>query len=157
MTVSVWNELLQTFGAEFSDLSNVKEAVRALTRMVVSMCLGGMLGYEREQAGKSAGVRTHMLVALGACVFVIVPMQAGIQLAELSRVLQGLTSGIGFLCAGAILKADNAMHVKGLTTAASIWIAAAIGVAAAMGHAMTAIVATVLALVVLRLLQSLKS
>jgi putative Mg2+ transporter-C (MgtC) family protein len=79
--------------------------------------------------------------------------QAGVQLADMSRVLQGLTSGIGFLCAGAILKPDNETHVRGLTTAASIWIAAAIGVAAGMGHAVTAIVATAFALIVLRILQ----
>ena len=99
-------------------------------------------------------MRTHMLVALGACLFVVVALQAGVQLADMSRVLQGLTSGIGFLCAGAILKPDNdEAHVKGLTTAASIWIAAAIGVAAGMGHAMTAGIATAIALIVLRALQ----
>ena len=147
------NDIIRTLSSEFSDLANAAEAVRAVVRMTVSIVLGGLLGYERESSGKSAGVRTHMLVALGACVFVVVPLQAGVQLADMSRVLQGLTSGIGFLCAGAILKPDNETHVRGLTTAASIWIAAAIGVAAGMGHAVTAIVATAFALIVLIILQ----
>lgn len=107
------NDILRTLGSEFSDLANAAEAVRAIVRMTVSILLGGLLGYERESSGKSAGVRTHMLVALGACVFVVVPLQAGLQLADMSRVLQGLTSGIGFLCAGAILKPDNGTHIRG--------------------------------------------
>ncbi|GAA0189126.1 MAG: methyltransferase [Cupriavidus sp.] len=148
------NDIIRTAGSEFSDFTNAVEGVRAAIRMTVSIVLGGLLGYERENSGKSAGMRTHMLVALGACLFVVVALQAGVQLADMSRVLQGLTSGIGFLCAGAILKPDNdEAHVKGLTTAASIWIAAAIGVAAGMGHAMTAGIATAIALIVLRALQ----
>ncbi|MGX0940295.1 putative membrane protein YhiD involved in acid resistance [Cupriavidus metallidurans] len=106
------NDIIRTLSSEFSDLANAAEAVRAVVRMTVSIVLGGLLGYERESSGKSAGVRTHMLVALGACVFVVVPLQAGVQLADMSRVLQGLTSGIGFLCAGAILKPDNETHVS---------------------------------------------
>ncbi|MBN9477719.1 MAG: MgtC/SapB family protein [Burkholderiales bacterium] len=150
------DSVFQVFLSEFSDLSDAAEAIRAIVRLLVSMVLGGLLGYERELAGKVAGVRTHMLVALGACVFVVVPLQSGMAMTDLSRVLQGLISGIGFLCAGAILKSDNAMNVKGLTTAASIWIAAAIGVTVGMGHAMTAIVATVFTLIVLRLLRGWK-
>lgn len=156
MDQSGTSELIRALRLEFSDLANLSEALRAGVRLTVSMVLGGILGYEREHAGKIAGVRTHMLVALGACVFVIVPIQAGIQLPDISRVLQGLTSGIGFLCAGAILKADDASHVRGLTTAASIWMAAAIGVSAGMGHAMTAVLATAYSLVVLGLLRKWK-
>jgi len=93
-----------------------------------------------------------MLVALGAALFVIVPQQAGMQIEDLSRVLQGIIAGIGFLGAGAIIKLSDKEQIKGLTTAASIWATAAIGIAAGMGREMTAILSTVLALVILAVL-----
>ena len=111
--------------------------------------LGGLLGWEREHAGKAAGVRTHMLVAMGAALFVLVAQQAGIEAADNSRVLQGIIAGVGFLGAGTILKGDAESQVKGLTTAAGIWLTAAIGVAAGLGREATAVLSTVLALVVL--------
>ena len=94
-----------------------------------------------------------MLVALGATLFVLIPLQAGMLLADLSRVLQGLTAGIGFLCAGAIIKQSSEKDIKGLTTAASIWMVAAIGVAVGMGRALTALIATIFTLVVLGWIQ----
>jgi putative Mg2+ transporter-C (MgtC) family protein len=93
-----------------------------------------------------------MLVALGAALFVLVPMQAGMSIRDMSRVLQGVVSGIGFLGAGAIIKLSRDREIRGVTTAASIWLTAAIGVAAGMGMEMTAILSTVLALIILALL-----
>ena len=90
-----------------------------------------------------------MLVALGAALFVIVPQQAGMGVEDPSRVLQGIIAGIGFLGAGAIIKLSGKEEIKGLTTAASIWATAAIGIAAGMGREMTAILSTILALVIL--------
>jgi putative Mg2+ transporter-C (MgtC) family protein len=90
-----------------------------------------------------------MLVALGAALFVIAALQAGLDKADLSRVIQGVVAGIGFLGAGAIIKLSEKEQVKGLTTAASIWATAAIGVTAGMGHVATAAVSTLLALVIL--------
>jgi len=111
--------------------------------------LGGLLGYEREHAGKAAGVRTHMLVAMGAALLVLTAEQAGVQPADNSRVLQGIIAGIGFLGAGTILKGDAESQVRGLTTAAGIWLTAAIGVATGLGRESTALLCTGLALMVL--------
>ncbi len=140
-----WNTIQQ----EFSDLANVAEFTRTFIRMLMAMLLGGILGYERESAGASAGFRTHMLVALGAALFVLVPLQAGTTLSDMSRVLQGVIAGIGFLGAGAIIKLSHESEIKGLTTAASIWLTAAIGIAAGMGREWTAILSTFFALCIL--------
>jgi putative Mg2+ transporter-C (MgtC) family protein len=143
------NDIVQAVAAEFSDIPDLRQAVLVCVRLIVAVVLGGVLGYERERRGAPAGLRTHMLVALGAALFVLVPHQAGVSPADLTRVLQGVVSGIGFLGAGAILKLDHERNVQGLTTAASIWATAAIGIAAGLGRELTATLATVLALVIL--------
>ncbi|CAM3312899.1 MgtC/SapB family protein [Cupriavidus taiwanensis] len=150
---SVWIDIFRTFRAEFADVPDAAEATRILVRLTMAVLLGGVIGYERESSGKAAGLRTHMLVALGSALFVLVPLQAGVPLADMSRVLQGLIAGIGFLGAGAILKQNDEAHIKGLTTAASIWMVAAIGVAAGLGRDTTAVIATVFTLVILQILQ----
>ncbi len=124
---------------------------RLVVRMLLAGLLGGLLGLQREQSGKAAGVRTHMLVAMGAALFVLVPQQSGVEPGDLSRVLQRVIAGVGFLCAGTILKTQDEEDVKGLTTAAGIWMTAAIGIAAGLGREATAVVSTVLALGVLSL------
>lgn len=141
----VWRVLTE----EFSDLTDLAQAVRVAVRLLLAAALGGILGFEREQRGKSAGMRTHMLVAIGAALFVLTPQQAGVSNAELTRVLQGLIAGVGFLGAGTIIKRSGADDVTGLTTAAGIWLTAAIGVAAGLGREATAVLSTALALVIL--------
>jgi putative Mg2+ transporter-C (MgtC) family protein len=116
---------------------------------VVAAFLGGLLGYERERQGKSAGVRTHMLVAMGAALFVLIPQQAGVSTNDLSRVMQGLVAGVGFLGAGAIFMGKKEGDVRGLTTAAGIWVTAAVGVAAGLGRESTAVLSTLIALFIL--------
>ncbi|MEN3291485.1 MAG: putative Mg2+ transporter-C (MgtC) family protein [Burkholderiales bacterium] len=145
-------EVLDTLRQEFSDLPDVAQVTRVCVRLLVAVILGGLLGYERETKGTAAGLRTHMLVALGAALFVLVPIQAGMSVPDMSRVLQGVVSGIGFLGAGAIIKLSQDREIRGVTTAASIWLTAAIGIAAGMGMEMTAILSTVLALIILALL-----
>jgi putative Mg2+ transporter-C (MgtC) family protein len=125
--------------------------VRVSVRLLVAAALGALLGWEREHAGKAAGLRTHMLVALGGALFVLVPLQAGMNSADLSRVVQGVVAGVGFLCAGTILKTAGEDQVRGLTTAAGLWMTAAIGVAAGMGREMTALLSALLAFAVLAL------
>ncbi|MED5618553.1 MgtC/SapB family protein [Ideonella sp. BN130291] len=147
------DDILQAVGHEFSDIADARQAVLVSVRLLVAVLLGGVLGYERELRGAPAGLRTHMLVALGSALFVLVPEQAGVSPADLTRVLQGVVSGIGFLGAGAILKLDHERNVQGLTTAASIWATAAIGIAAGLGRELTATLATVLALVILTVLR----
>lgn len=144
----VWQQIITTLSAEFSDLNDVAEITRICTRLLMAALLGGILGFEREQRGKAAGIKTHMLVAIGAALFVLIPQQAGISDAELSRVVQGVIAGIGFLGAGSILKGTDEKHLKGLTTAAGIWLTAAIGVAAGLGREASAILCTFLALMV---------
>lgn len=140
-----------TIANEFSDLADVEGMTRLVVRMLLAALLGGLLGLQREHSGKAAGVRTHMLVAMGSALFVLVPQQAGVEPGDLSRVLQGVIAGVGFLCAGTILKTQDEEDVKGLTTAAGIWMTAAIGIAAGLGREATAVVSTVLALGVLSL------
>ncbi|MDX3905246.1 MAG: MgtC/SapB family protein [Pigmentiphaga sp.] len=152
MESGLWEQVWSAASQEFSDLPDAGEFTRVFVRLVVAIVLGGLLGLERESRGTSAGLRTHMLVALGAALFVLVPLQGGMQVADMSRVLQGVIAGIGFLGAGAILK-DNNREIHGLTTAASIWLTAAIGIAAGMGREMTAILSTLFALVILALIR----
>lgn len=149
MMSSFWQDVGDTFRDEFADLPDPSHVTRIVIRLTMAATLGGVLGYEREAKGKAAGLRTHMLVALGAALFVLVPQQAGASVSDVTRILQGLVAGIGFLGAGAIVKGDDDETVKGLTTAASIWLTAAIGMAAGIGREATALLSTVLALVIL--------
>lgn len=148
---SGWERILVTIQAEFADVTNVEEVTRILVRLLMAAVLGAVLGFEREHRGKSAGVRTHMLVSVGAALFVLAPSMAGADAQALSRVIQGIVAGIGFLGAGTILKGNgkDPSHVKGLTTAAGLWMTAAIGTAAGMGREATALISTILALLVL--------
>lgn len=149
----MWSQVWRTILEEFSDLGDVRAITMVCVRMLVAVVLGAMLGYERESAGASAGLRTHMLVALGSALFVLIPLQAGMQFDNVSRVLQGVTAGIGFLGAGAILKSENEKQITGLTTAAGVWLTAAIGVAAGMGREGTAVLSALFALGILSLLR----
>jgi len=142
---SVVDAILQ----DFSDLPNLAELAHVATRLLMAALLGGALGFEREFAGKSAGLRTHMLVTVGVALFVMVPQLEGMDIADQSRVWQGIITGIGFLGAGAILKLTQEQQIHGLTTAAGIWLAAAVGIAVGVGRSGTAMLATVLAILIL--------
>nr|WP_283441277.1 MgtC/SapB family protein [Noviherbaspirillum suwonense] len=148
-----WMESWITIQSEFSDLPAISEVTRLCLRLLIAVILGGILGYERERTGAAAGFRTHMLVALGSALFVLVPLQAGTDMSDMSRVLQGVIAGIGFLGAGAIIKSSDEQQVRGLTTAASIWLTAAVGIAAGMGREATAVLSTLFALLILMALR----
>lgn len=150
--MSAWERVLETLAEEFADLEDPARATRVVLRLFLAALLGGLLGFEREQHGKAAGVRTHMLVALGAALFVLVPQMAGAEHDAMSRVIQGLTAGIGFLCAGTILKRDRMDEVKGLTTAAGLWSTTAIGVTVGLGFEATALLAALVIVAILNLL-----
>jgi putative Mg2+ transporter-C (MgtC) family protein len=147
-TTEVWHAVQ----GEFADLVDAAEAARLLVRLSVAVLLAAVIGYDRERHASSAGLRTHMLVALGAALFVIVPQHAGFDATDMSRVVQGVIAGIGFLGAGAIIKLDDRREIKGLTTAASIWLTAALGMTAGLGQLATAIVGTLIGLIVLAVL-----
>jgi len=150
--MGVWQEIWNTVRSEFSDIPDASQITLITLRLVIAATLGGLLGYEREQKGKAAGLRTHMLVALGAAIFVLIPQQAGASISDLTRVLQGLVAGVGFLGAGAIIMGSRQEEARGMTTAAGLWLTAAIGVAAGMGREATAVLSTVLALIILYLI-----
>src|SRR5262245_12698447 len=107
-------------------------------RVAMALVAGGAVGWNRQKAGKPAGLRTHMLVSLGACLLVLVPMVLPGGTAEaVSRTIQGVAVGVGFLGGGQIRytasPGDGPGKVRGLTSAAAIWVTAALGVAAACG------------------------
>ncbi len=127
------------------------KALAMLLRLLVAAGAGAIIGAERESLGKAAGLRTHMLVAVASAVFVMVVTDSGFE-GDVSRVIQGVAAGIGFLGAGTILKHIEAERVSGLTTAASIWMTAAIGVAAGIGTIWLAVSAAVIAWLILNVL-----
>ncbi len=125
-------------------------------RLVAAALFGGIIGYERERAGKAAGLRTHMLVSLGAALFVLAAAQVDFNTDGLSRIIQGLVTGIGFLGGGAILKSKEGHNIEGLTTAAGIWLTAGIGVACGLGTLGIALITVVLAWIILTALLALE-
>src|SRR6476661_3028298 len=101
-------------------LPDAQGAARILVRLLAAVVFGAIIGVEREHVGKAAGLRTHLLVALGSAVFVLAPIEAGMASTDVSRIVQGLAAGIGFIGAGTILKLTDEREIRGLTTAASI-------------------------------------
>ena len=130
-------------------LGDRQQIIRVLTRLLAAMILGGIIGVQRERIGKPAGFRTHMLVCLGTAVFVITGSGVGMAFDAMSRVIQGIITGIGFIGAGAILKLESEEEIKGLTTAAGIWMTAAVGITAGLGAIGIAVICTVLTLIIL--------
>jgi putative Mg2+ transporter-C (MgtC) family protein len=125
------------------------QLARVAVRLLVAALLGWMLGAERESMGKAAGMRTHMLVAIGAALFVTVPAEIGLREGDLGRVIQGIATGVGFLGAGTIIKRKELDEISGLTTAATIWLTAALGLAVGAGQMWIALICALAAWVVL--------
>ena len=129
-----------------------------LLRLVLAAALAGALGWERESARKSAGLRTHMLVGIASALFTVLaelavkdyPGAEGGLRADPIRVIQAVAIGVGFLGSGVIFVSKSGDTVLGLTTAGSIWATAAIGIAAGLGYYILAVGATLLLLAVLR-------
>jgi putative Mg2+ transporter-C (MgtC) family protein len=140
----VWEELT-------AGLPDSRQLIHVIIRLVAAAILGAVIGIDRERAGKAAGFRTHILVTLGTCVFVLAGSGYGMSSDGLSRIIQGIVTGIGFIGAGSILKLDEKQQVQGLTTSAGIWMTAAIGVAVGLGALGLAILATILTFIVLSL------
>ncbi|MFZ0548412.1 MAG: MgtC/SapB family protein [Candidatus Promineifilaceae bacterium] len=126
-----------------------------ILQVVVAALLGGLIGLEREARGRQAGFRTNMLIAIGACLFTILSID-GFPLLDSAardsaRVAAQIVSGIGFLGGGALIQTRN--HIKGMTTAATIWLVAAIGMTVGVGDYGLAIFTSVLIFVILRFLR----
>ena len=128
-----------------------------LLRLSVAILLGGVIGWERESRQKHAGLRTHIMIALAACLFALITL--GMLMSPIVdddsirkdpiRLIEAVTAGVAFLAAGTIFTRGG--DVKGLTTGAGMWLAGAVGVSSGLGHVGLAIVATLLALAVLRI------
>jgi putative Mg2+ transporter-C (MgtC) family protein len=130
-------------------LPDMQQLVRVSVRLLAAMLMGSAIGLQRELTHKPAGLRTHMLVALGTALFVLGGSEAHLGSDALSRIVQGIATGIGFLGAGAILKLTPEREIHGLTTAAGIWMTAAASAAAALGQITVALLGTVIGLLVL--------
>ena len=140
----IWEELL-------SGLPDGRHLTHVLIRLAAATMLGAIIGAQRQRAGKPAGLRTHMLVTTGTAVFVLACSGVGMANDALSRVIQGVVTGIGFIGAGSILKLDRERDIHGLTTAAGVWMTAAVGVAVGLGSLGVAILGTVFAVLILSL------
>lgn len=119
-------------------------------RLLMATALGAIIGYQRERAAKPAGLRTHVLICVGAALFTIASLYGFGDVADPARVAAGIVAGVGFLGAGAIIRRDEGL-VAGLTTAATIWAVAAIGLAVGAGLYLVSAVTTVLIAIVLYL------
>ncbi len=136
--------------------------VGIILRLSLALVVGGAIGWNRQQRHKAAGLRTHMLVSLGAALFVLIPLQSSVHSGDaVSRVIQGVATGVGFLGAGEILHLSrpNAANpkVKGLTSAASIWVTAALGIISGCGWWQLAVSGTMMALITLGLVKMLEN
>jgi len=140
-----------------SGIPDLTQSVRIGLRLFTALVVGAVIGYEREQTGKSAGLRTHMMVAFSSALFVLAPLEAGMDQVDVSRVIQGVATGIGFIGAGAILKRKDDSEIQGLTTASGIWFTSAAGLAAGLGRLGLALVAAAIAWVILRVVDRIEA
>ena len=143
---------MDSLPGELFRLPELIQVIRVSVRLLIGAFLGGCIGFERQREHKAAGLRTHILVAMGAALFVIAPLEAGMTIADAGRVFQGIATGIGFIGAGTILKLADQQEIKGLTTAAGLWLTAAIGMAAGSGLVWISALATFIAFVILSVL-----
>lgn len=131
---------------------NLISEVDVLMRLIIALFLGGLIGYERQACNKAAGLRTHVLVCVGSCLIMVLSINIyytvqGLTNADPTRLAAQVVSGIGFLGAGTIMKEGTT--VKGLTTAASIWVVSGVGLAAGSGYYISAIMVTGLVFITL--------
>lgn len=133
-------------------------------RLSIALLAGGIIGLEREIRDKPAGLRTHMLVSFGSALFTLVPILIGDAQRSsdaLARVIQGISAGIGFVGGGVILRESQAssegFKVRGLTSAAAVWVSAALGLAAGCGLWQLSVIAAGVTLVVLKVVKTIES
>ncbi|HEX8758215.1 MAG TPA: MgtC/SapB family protein [Steroidobacteraceae bacterium] len=130
-------------------MPSAEQVARVAVRLAAALIIGTSIGLQRELAHKPAGLRTHLLVAIGTALLVVTAVNSGMPTDDVARVIQGLITGIGFLGGGTILKLTVEHEIRGLTTAAGIWLTAAASIAAGLGEFMAAFVGLLFALFVL--------
>jgi putative Mg2+ transporter-C (MgtC) family protein len=149
---------MDMFGMPLSQITFEQYRVYAtdVGRMVLAAACGAVIGWERESHEKAAGLRTHMLLALGACLFALVAlrMHEDVAQTDVMRLLQGMLIGTGFICGGAIFR--EGASVKGLTTATGLWVMGAVGLAAGVGQYFLAILTTAVTFVVMEFVRRTK-
>ena len=119
----------------------MEQLVEQILKLLVTVVLGGLVGYQREKSHKPAGLRTHMLVCMGSCLVSIISIEYFVT--DTARIIAGLVTGIGFIGAGSIIAEGN-RGAHGLTTAASLWVMSAIGIAVGIGWYAISVTATIL-------------
>jgi len=126
-----------------------------ILNLSLAFVLGGLIGWSREKEGKTAGLRTHILVSVGSALLMVLStgMLSKSGIADPGRIAAGVVTGIGFIGAGCIIQGSDRDTVRGITTAASIWVTAAIGMAAGIGYYAGAVVAAAFTLITLQLLR----
>ena len=126
--------------------------VELVGRLFLSVILGAVVGFEREISEKPAGLRTHIFVCMGACLFTVASfylLPEGLEGSfDVTRIAAGVVAGVSFIGAGSIIASGK--HVKGLTTASSLWVVASIGLMVGIGSYLLPVVATIIVFVVLR-------
>jgi putative Mg2+ transporter-C (MgtC) family protein len=154
--------MLENFLADFTDPLPSIAWETALARLLVAAVLGALVGLERETHDKPAGLRTHMMISVAACLFTLLGLEIVANDAlrtdyvrsDPIRLIDAVTAGVAFLAAGSIITSGGS--VKGLTTGASMWMVGAVGVAAGLGELVLAAFAVVITLVVLWILGRLR-
>ena len=121
-------------------------------KIILSVVLSGVVGFEREKRQKGAGLRTHVLVGVGSTLIVLTSLHLfdtykGVTIIDPTRMITGIVTGVGFLCAGTIIQAES--RVRGLTTAAALWIVSGVGIAVGAGHYSAAIMVSIIVFLVL--------
>ncbi|HYW21321.1 MAG TPA: MgtC/SapB family protein [Nodularia sp. (in: cyanobacteria)] len=139
------------------------DSLNLIFRLGLAVLIGAIIGIERQLKHKPAGLRTHILVTFGSAVFIIIPLQTALSLTNpdaLSRVIQGVATGVGFLGAGEIMRESvqesQKIKIHGLTSAASIWVSAGLGMAAGCGLWQLGLIGAVFTFVVLYLFKKLE-
>jgi len=149
---------MDLFGMPLAGISfeQYRVYVTDVGRMVLAAACGAAIGWERESHEKAAGLRTHMLLAIGACLFALVAlrMHEDVAQTDVMRLLQGMLIGTGFICGGAIFR--EGASVRGLTTATGLWVMGAVGLAAGVGQYFLAILTTVVTFVVMEFVRRTK-
>lgn len=153
--------VLDALAAEFTAPFRVLPAEVIMVRLLAAMLLGAAIGVEREMNARTAGLRTHILIALSACLFALVSFEIlGMEAAsgqnwnsDPLRLIEAVTAGVAFLAAGSIITSRG--RVQGLTTGAGMWAAGAIGLSCGVGRIPLAILATLMAIIVLWLFRRL--
>src|SRR5690606_14096213 len=149
--MGAWASVVETLCDELGSILDPEQITRIVLRLGMAAIFGAVRGYEREHDSKPAGIRSHMKAAVGSALCARAREFSGSHEDALSRVIQGVVAGVGFLCAGTILKGDTARGVIGLTTAAGVWLTAAIGIACGLGSALLAMLGTLLGLFILNI------